>query len=104
MATASQEVRYLAEALVTEVNATYSRIVCEAWGMTLRAAKHGKPAAQKTARQIADGMERAARIVLEAAYTEEDMSTEEARNARLKRDRARYEEAWRADDADRANY
>ncbi|MFG3036831.1 hypothetical protein ACGFYZ_08005 [Streptomyces sp. NPDC048330] len=97
MALASRERQYLAEEFGEEVNKVYAAIVCEAWGMVLNSQRNSTPARQKTVRQTAEGMERAALIVVKHAdYVAEDIEPE----ARLKRDRKRYEEAWNADRAD----
>ncbi|MEV7278133.1 hypothetical protein [Streptomyces sp. NPDC093111] len=97
MALASRERQYLSETLAEEVNPIYAHVVCEAWALVLNSQRNRTPAAQKTAKQTAAGMERAALIVLKhAEYLAEDIAPE----ARLKRDRARYEEAWNADRAD----
>ncbi|BAU83091.1 non-ribosomal peptide synthase, pvdD/pvdJ-like protein [Streptomyces laurentii] len=97
MALASRERQYLHQELTDEVNVTYASIVCEAWGMVLNSQRNSTPARQKTVKQTAAGMERAALIALKHAdYVTEDMKPEE----RLKRDRKRYEAAWEADRAD----
>ncbi|MER5862233.1 hypothetical protein [Kitasatospora sp. NPDC002040] len=98
-------VRELVEELTAEISEAYARIVAEAWGLALRTEQRGSSAVKARVVQTVGGMMRAAHIVMTLAdYTEEDMSTEEARNARLKADRKRYEAAFRADEAERANY
>ncbi|MFG3349248.1 hypothetical protein ACGF1Z_29845 [Streptomyces sp. NPDC048018] len=97
MAPASQERQYLAQTLAEEVSTVYAHIVCEAWGLVLNSQRNSSPARQKSAKQTAAGMERAALIALKhAEYVTEDIKPED----RLKRDRKRYEEAWNADRAD----
>ncbi|MFF3210578.1 hypothetical protein ACFYYB_07930 [Streptomyces sp. NPDC002886] len=97
MALASRERQYLHQELTEEVSATYADILCDAWGLFLRSERDNKPAQHKTVRQTVAGMERAALLALKRAeYLEDDMAPEK----RLKRDRERYEKAWRADQAD----
>ncbi|MFJ2783657.1 MULTISPECIES: hypothetical protein [unclassified Streptomyces] len=98
MALASRERYHLHAEFAEEVSKTYADIVCEAWGMVLRMQAGGSPARQKSIRQIAEGMERAAVIVTKGHdYLTETLTPED----RLKRDRKRYEVAFLADEADR---
>ncbi|MFJ7588407.1 hypothetical protein ACIQZO_13680 [Streptomyces sp. NPDC097617] len=97
MALASRERQYLHQELTEEVSAVYADILCDAWGTLLTAQRHMSAARLKTVRQNVEGMERAALLALKRAeYADPSLTPEK----RLKRDRERYETAWKADRAD----